>query len=234
MKKTLRIVLLMFALALSLGTAQVRAAPNLFIGLQEASVSGGALTDVASGVGIAGYGGSYGSFSFNSLSAMGYPYTQAPLALGSTALDASFSGGTNILTVWISQIGLTSPLGSSAWTSGFTQNLLTAGWTVEETTYLDAGNVKYGTGTFLGTNTFSAIGSDSDIMVADAGSGPFSLTHRYVITAVGAGFANSTINTLVSAVPEPETYALLLAGLGLMGFVARRRRASRGVVSSGN
>jgi len=28
----------------------------------------------------------------------------------------------------------------------------------------------------------------------------------------------------VTPVPEPETYALLLAGLGLMGFVARRRR----------
>jgi choice-of-anchor A domain-containing protein len=29
---------------------------------------------------------------------------------------------------------------------------------------------------------------------------------------------------LVSAVPEPETYAMLLAGLGLMGFIARRRK----------
>ena len=29
---------------------------------------------------------------------------------------------------------------------------------------------------------------------------------------------------LPTAVPEPETYAMLLAGLGLMGFVARRRR----------
>ena len=28
------------------------------------------------------------------------------------------------------------------------------------------------------------------------------------------------------AVPEPETYAMLLAGLGLMGFVARRRKQS--------
>jgi hypothetical protein len=28
----------------------------------------------------------------------------------------------------------------------------------------------------------------------------------------------------VTAVPEPETYAMLLAGLGLMGVVARRRQ----------
>ena len=28
----------------------------------------------------------------------------------------------------------------------------------------------------------------------------------------------------VQAIPEPETYAMLLAGLGLLGFVARRRK----------
>ena len=28
----------------------------------------------------------------------------------------------------------------------------------------------------------------------------------------------------VTAVPEPETYALLLAGLGAVGFIARRRQ----------
>lgn len=30
----------------------------------------------------------------------------------------------------------------------------------------------------------------------------------------------------VAVIPEPETYAMLLAGLGLMGFVARRRQRS--------
>jgi hypothetical protein len=31
----------------------------------------------------------------------------------------------------------------------------------------------------------------------------------------------------VPAVPEPETYAMMLAGLGLMGFIARRRKTPR-------
>lgn len=47
---------------------------------------------------------------------------------------------------------------------------------------------------------------------------------------VGAGYADSSGAgagygiTSVTMIPEPETYAMLLAGLGLMGFVARRRQ----------
>jgi hypothetical protein len=33
--------------------------------------------------------------------------------------------------------------------------------------------------------------------------------------------------SLTSAVPEPETYAMLLAGLGMIGFTARRRQAQK-------
>lgn len=33
-----------------------------------------------------------------------------------------------------------------------------------------------------------------------------------------------TVTANVAAVPEPETYAMLLAGLGVMGLIARRRR----------
>ena len=36
------------------------------------------------------------------------------------------------------------------------------------------------------------------------------------------------VTLTVVAVPEPETYAMLLAGLGLLGFMARRRNARKG------
>jgi hypothetical protein len=34
------------------------------------------------------------------------------------------------------------------------------------------------------------------------------------------------MQTITAAVPEPETYAMMMAGLGMIGFMARRRRAS--------
>lgn len=39
-----------------------------------------------------------------------------------------------------------------------------------------------------------------------------------------SGIPLSQTITAVAAVPEPETYAMLMAGLGLMGAIARRRR----------
>ncbi len=41
----------------------------------------------------------------------------------------------------------------------------------------------------------------------------------------GKGTANYAMLVRVGDVPEPETYAMLLAGLGVMGAVARRRKA---------
>jgi hypothetical protein len=41
----------------------------------------------------------------------------------------------------------------------------------------------------------------------------------------GDNFGALLDNVSVSAVPEPEIYAMLLAGLGFVGFMARRRRA---------
>ena len=42
-------------------------------------------------------------------------------------------------------------------------------------------------------------------------------------------WALDNVDMQVSAVPEPETYAMMLAGLGLLGFAARRRKARQSV-----
>ena len=45
----------------------------------------------------------------------------------------------------------------------------------------------------------------------------------YVNIHTAGTYAGGEIRGFLAPVPEPETYALMLAGLGLMGWVARRR-----------
>lgn len=55
---------------------------------------------------------------------------------------------------------------------------------------------------------------------------------RYVQFSLNSNYGDSytglsEVKFFTSAVPEPETYAMLLAGLGLLGAVARRRKAAQ-------
>jgi PEP-CTERM motif len=51
-----------------------------------------------------------------------------------------------------------------------------------------------------------------------------SLVPTGFVSLGGAGFTNASLEpALAAAVPEPESYAMLLAGLGLLQFVVRRR-----------
>ncbi|MBP6422552.1 MAG: PEP-CTERM sorting domain-containing protein [Propionivibrio sp.] len=45
--------------------------------------------------------------------------------------------------------------------------------------------------------------------------------------AAGGAFIDGSVAPGLAPIPEPETYAMMLAGLGLLGFVARRRKHSK-------
>lgn len=91
------------------------------------------------------------------------------------------------------------------------------GGSVFATAYGVAGNV-------LGTT------SDTDNKIFGV-SGPvlqFNIAGIHSVVFSGdtntVGFDNLEYGVLTAAVPEPETYAMMLAGLGLLGAVARRRK----------
>jgi hypothetical protein len=98
-----------------------------------------------------------------------------------------------------------------------------------------AGNMRGGSETgavsfgFGGNNiTYSLLSSAAfssyQLIFTPGSTGAYSLSFS---NAGGDNIGALLDNVTVTAVPEPETYAMMLAGLGLMGAVVRRRKSKQ-------
>jgi len=109
-----------------------------------------------------------------------------------------------------------------------------AGWSVSVDNGLAAfGCTTGGTNGACFTSTPAASLTNSMVYTIDfTGTNlNFSAPHLKVEFLTGLNDTQKTgdllSQTIPTAVPEPETYALMLAGLGAMGFVARRRKQAK-------
>jgi len=80
-------------------------------------------------------------------------------------------------------------------------------------------------GTQFGKNSNNRLSQNDWVSWSVSGLSGSNLTNMYVhLQGLGDNGNYSAKYTPTSPVPEPETYAMLLAGLGLIGFSARRRK----------
>jgi len=172
-----------------------------------------------------------------STSAFGYTFlvntSQSKPMLGSAAapqLDLSFAvtsnGGAGNVFLNVSDTGFTLANGSA---------LLTLGGTNSGGSGTVAGRAWGGTSNtallFSGANLLSSFtGLTGPTFAASATSAfapvvnPYSLTIGVQVGRTSAGTSSGNLNLQVSPIPESSTWALLLMGAGLVGFVSRRRR----------
>ena len=208
-------------------------ADTVTIGLQETGTNGGAITTEATGSGSAMISNiAYGTFSSVSVDGTGNPPLVGNAVLLSNTINTSTTG-TGTLNIFVTTQGNTSPTGAINFLSSFTENLITSGWTLTEKTFVDAGNGLFALTTPLSSNTFTAGGFVLANFLANVGAGPWSLTEEYIVTAVGAGNSNSTINASISPVPIPGALPLFASGLLGLHFLARRRKRKHSVMAIG-
>jgi hypothetical protein len=172
-----------------------------------------------------------------------FTYTVDNVAQGYANTQTGLDGFTVYIPTGATVISATEPAsyipGQGVWTKGVAPSLdLSYGGSTSENMSKPGYNVY----TFWGQNTGSVyqIGHSATFSLTlgnvSLGTNTVGISSYYGGYAVpdGQSFVHNTYGnyttftanavSAVAAVPEPETYAMMLAGLGAVGFIARRRR----------
>jgi hypothetical protein len=154
--------------------------------------------------------------------------------VGTKTFEATTATGTfNDLYTFTS--GLTAPAGLAATSVSFDiYGATVTGATLYAGTYTNVADLASAVSISAPTQIISSnSGSATITTLASSANLVMNGTYTYQITGNSIGAAGYTgiiaLTNLptVPAVPEPETYAMLLAGLGMMGMIARRRQKNR-------
>ena len=124
----------------------------------------------------------------------------------SSSGDLAFVGGA----LYLSSAGSNDKLVSLNTSTGFASNVGSIGY----------GSV-YGMATNDNVHLYGMSGTNVITINTTTGAGQFAVNYggQGLGTAWGTAFVSEA-----NPVPEPETYAMMLAGLGLLGFMARRKK----------
>jgi len=137
------------------------------------------------------------------------------------AIDLGTLGGSDSVASDINDAGQI--VGNSKNASGDYRAVLwnTAGTIVDLNSFLDAATVE------AGWVLYEANAINRDGWIVGGAINTINMTSSAFLLTPGASrLPSAFLVTSVSPVPEPETYALLMAGLGLLGAAARRRKVT--------
>ena len=157
--------------------------------------------------------------------------TYAPGATVTNTTSGNFQTAVTNYDGWITNLTLPGSNAGTDMTSAVANNGSAYSDSSFTTTYFFGSNASSSLEAAKGKLAFSVLvnaGERANFgLVATASSPALKATLNELTTADQYYWTlNGADLTYVAAVPEPETYALMLAGLGLVGFVARRRKAA--------